>query len=373
MTTRDDGSLAKAPGCLHLADRGVLPTEARGGAKKERIMTRQLFDIPISLTGSRLSRRRVVQLVAGGTAAGLGGVLAGPGRFVAAQATSTTDLSIYPEATITAEGDMSAGYAFGVPDSLPTGYVKITLDNKSTDADHHAMFMRPHEGVTPEDFIDKAISASNPGEVAQMATSIGGPGSIAPGETATVIMNLEEGPYVLICEIPAPDGTPHYKMGMIQQVDAKPGDNPVTIAPTAETTVDLVDFAFDNLPSTVDTGQHVWEVHNSGSESHEMAIYQLAPGVTDEQVLGMLSASEAPAGSPEAGAATPSAASPAAGAQAGPPFVGVAGTAPMDPGNTVWPVLDLEAGDYVSVCFIPDPKTGKPHFLLGMFQGFSVK
>jgi len=94
----------------------------------------------------------------------------------------------------------------------------------------------------------------------------------------------------------------------------------------------------------------------------------LAPGVTSEAVYQMLTASETPS-TPSASPATSSAAS----AQAGPPFTGVAGTAPMDPNHMVWPVLDLAAGEYVTICFIPDPKTGKPHFMLGMYADFTVK
>lgn len=316
-----------------------------------------------------LSRRDMVRIVAGGTALGLSGLLIGHRQFAMAQSTPmAADLSAYPDVTITAEGDMSAGYSFGVPDSLPTGYVKVTLQNKS-DADHHAMFLRPNKDVTADQLVEKIKAAKNPGEYAQMASSVGGPGSISVGQSSTVIMNLEEGSYVLICEIPGPDGTPHYLMGMVSQVEAKASGMPVTTAPTAETTVDLVDFSFKNLPATVTTGQHVWEVHNSGTEQHELAIFQLAPGVTGKMMYGMLAGSEAPAGSPAATAAVPS---PVA-AQAGPPFTDVAGAAPMDPDNTVWPVIDLQPGDYTAVCFIPDPKTGKPHFMLGMFMEFSVK
>ncbi|HWV24096.1 MAG TPA: hypothetical protein VNZ58_07890 [Thermomicrobiales bacterium] len=334
-------------------------------------MTQHPFVPASRLFDARLSRRHLVELVAGGTALGLSGALLGPGRFVAAQATPPADLSIYPEVTITAEGDMSQGYSFGVPDSLPTGYVKITLDNKSEDADHHAMFLRPNDGVTADQLVEKIKASTNPGEFVQMAVSVGGPGSVSAGQSSTVIMNLEEGSYVLICEVPASDGTPHYLMGMVAQVEAKASGTPVTTAPTAETTVDLVDFAFDNLPTTVTTGQHIWEVHNSGTEEHEIAIFQLAPGITGKMMYGMLAASEAPAGTPAATAAA-AAPSPAA-AQSGPPFIDVAGAAPMDPDNTNWVVIDLQPGDYTTVCFVPDPKTGKPHFMLGMFAEFSVQ
>jgi hypothetical protein len=33
---------------------------------------------------------------------------------------------------------------------------------------------------------------------------------------------------------------------------------------------------------------------------------------------------------------------------------------------------DAGAGDYKLVCFLPDPKTGKPHVQLGMKQSFTV-
>lgn len=318
---------------------------------------------------ARSSRRQVVKWIAGGTAIALSGVLASPARFAAAQATPTNDISAYPEVTITAENAASGdGYTFGTPDSFPTGYVKVTLVNNSTDADHHAIFMRTHRDVTPDDFIEKAIGSSNPGEFASMATSIGGPGSIGPGQSATVIMNLEEGLYVLTCEIPGPDGTPHYKMGMITEVDAKPDGTPVTTPPEAETMVDLADFEFDGLPDTLPAGQHIWQVHNKGPEPHEMAVNLLASDITPEALYHMLAASEAPA-TPGATAA----ASPPASTMTGPPFTGVAGTAPMDPDQTIWAVLDLTAGEYATICFIPDPKTGKPHFMLGMYDDFTVK
>jgi hypothetical protein len=316
-----------------------------------------------NISETDLSRRQVLKLITGGAALGLSGVLVGHGRLVMAQGTPATTAS-YPSVSITAEND-GDGYKFGVPDSFPTGYVAVTLVNKS-DTDHHAMFMKMNSDVTTDHFIETATTAPDPGALAPLAVSIGGPGSIGPGQQATVIMNLEEGPYVLICEIPGPDGVPHYKMGMITAIDAAPAGTPVTTAPVGETTVDLVDFAFDGLPATLTTGQHIWEVTDTGKQQHELAIMLLSAGVTADAALGILSSSEAPA-TPGAAAATP-----AAPATAGPPFVSVAGAAPMSPGQTVWPVLNLAAGDYLTVCFIPDPATGKPHFMLGMSAAFTV-
>ena len=32
----------------------------------------------------------------------------------------------------------------------------------------------------------------------------------------------------------------------------------------------------------------------------------------------------------------------------------------------------LQPGNYVAVCFVPDAKTGKPHYMLGMISSFTV-
>ncbi len=321
-------------------------------------------DTPLPLAQAALSRRQLMKLIGGGAALGLSSVVVGTRRFAMAQGTPAPALADYPSVSVIAEAE-GEGYKFGVPDSFPTGYVAVTLVNKS-DADHHAMFMKMNPDVTTDQFIETAKSAPNAGALAPLAISIGGPGSISAGQQSTVIMELDEGPYVLICEVPGPDGTPHYKMGMIEAIEAAPAGTPVTTAPIAETTVDLVDFAFEGLPPTLTTEQHIWEVKDTGKQPHEMAIMLLSPGVTADMALGMLS-SEGSGATPAAGSA-----SPAAPALTGPPFISVAGAAPMSPGQMVWPVLNLAAGDYVTACFIPDPETGKPHFALGMFSEFTV-
>jgi hypothetical protein len=55
-----------------------------------------------------------------------------------------------------------------------------------------------------------------------------------------------------------------------------------------------------------------------------------------------------------------------------PPFAMIAGVAPMSPGNTNYLMLDLQAGNYITLCFVPDMATGMPHFMMGMIAGFTV-
>lgn len=333
-----------------------------------------------------LSRRRLTKMMAAGTALGVAGGLAGSRQLTFAQATpvaspAASALDVFPQVTIVAEDATSGtGYTFGAPSSLPTGFVRVTLVNSSTNSDHHAMFMRPNEGVTPDQFMATAKSTANLGALLAQAKSIGGPGSVSPGQNTTVILNLEEGPYVLICAIPDANGMPHYQMGMMTTIQATASGQPVTTPPTADASVDLADFKFDGLQATVPTGQHIWKVTDTGQQLHEMAIFALASGVSADQFKAMLSTTEAPA---TPGAATPmvmpspvAMASPAAAATpvAGPPpAIDVAGVAPMNPGETNYFVADFDPGNYAAACFVPDPATGKPHFMLGMFMGFTVQ
>jgi len=42
-------------------------------------------------------------------------------------------------------------------------------------------------------------------------------------------------------------------------------------------------------------------------------------------------------------------------------------------GGKMWASVTMEPGDYTFVCFLQDPKTGKPHVKLGMKKSFTVK
>jgi uncharacterized cupredoxin-like copper-binding protein len=179
---------------------------------------------------------------------------------------------------------------------------------------------------------------------------------------------------------------------MVAPLEVTEGANTAE-APEADGTISLVEMAFDGLPSEVAAGSYTWEVVNNGAQLHEIGVLKLAPGVTPDMFMAMMTAP------PDAGAATPGAdamgdhdmatpgggeamgaASPeAAGASGeagaameGPPFELIAGAAPMSPGATNYFEIDLEAGEYVAICFVPDVETGMPHFMMGMIAGFTV-
>lgn len=102
-----------------------------------------------------------------------------------------------------------------------------------------------------------------------------------------------------------------------------------------------------------------------------MVIGQMQPGVIFDtlQEIFLAGPPGAPPASPvDAGQATP-VATPVAGP---PPYISVAGTAPMSPGQTNYLVLDLVAGEHFAICLVPDPESGTPDFALGMMAPFTV-
>jgi hypothetical protein len=56
-----------------------------------------------------------------------------------------------------------------------------------------------------------------------------------------------------------------------------------------------------------------------------------------------------------------------------PPFANVGGFQAITPGETGWLNLDLTPGEYVALCYVPDPASGHAHLELGMVMPFRVK
>jgi hypothetical protein len=377
--------------------------------------------------GRRVTRRQAM-LVAGAAA----GAFALPASFRVANAQDATPTAVtgpdYPETIITA-----VDYAFGLPATIPGGWNRITMRNAG-EMEHHAMLMALPAGSTWEAFMEAAEATVADFETTGMVdygplllagASYGGPGSVGPDYESSVVLYLDPGEFAVVCAIPAPDGMPHYQLGMMARVTVTdPPADAITTPPEADAIVELVDFAFSGLPADLPAGPTVWQVTNSGAQVHEIVVLELLEGIDPATALAMLSAPPAGAENAmlqmdeESGQATPAAAlddaaatpmtggamaTPAAGMDAatpmtgeesatpmtgmemeqsgmtgemaaagGPPFRLVAGVAPMNPGATNWMEFDLESGDYLAICFIPDPESGMPHFLMGMAQPFTV-
>jgi hypothetical protein len=303
----------------------------------------RLLDLPVS---RRTTLRAAVAL-------GLGGQLVAGGI----RAASAQDAE-YPELTLVA-----TEYAFDMPATAESGFTRLTLDNQGA-ADHHAMFFRINDDATPDDF-QQAMMTGDPFAVLQVAASHGGP-MADPGGKGSVILDLTPGMYMVVCLIPDEEGTPHAAHGMVAPLEVTEGASEA-VAPETSAAVSLVEMSFEGLPAEATAGAVTWEVTNNGEQVHEMYVARLMPGMTFDMLMSIMM-SEGESATPMAMEATP-AASPAA---MGPPFVGIGGIAPMSPGMTNYAELVLEPGEHFAICFVPDPETGMPHYMMGMVAPFTV-
>jgi hypothetical protein len=279
----------------------------------------------------------------------------------------------YPTVAFTARD-----YAFiDLPASVPGGLTRLSMTQEGP-SDHHAMFMRLNEGATADDFMT-ALQAGDFGAILGAATSLGGPNASAVGTTTNVIVDLTPGQYMVVCLVPDEEtGMPHAAMGMLTPMEVTEA-GAAAEPPESDVAIDLVEFAFQGLSSEMAAGKHTWAITDTGEQLHELVVYKMAEGVPYSVAESIFLAP--PAASPEASpegmeempgeVASPVAeSSPVAG---GPlPFVGIGGVAPMNPGLTNYLEIDLTAGDYFAICFVPDFETGAPHFALGMIMPFTV-
>ena len=141
------------------------------------------------------------------------------------------------------------------------------------------------------------------------------------------------------------------------------GDNFVTVSRVAvdecaDTTIDVTasDYAFDGIPEETDAGIVGVNFENTGQELHELVVFAKGPDAGDATFDELLELGEEEAEGKLL--------------EKGGSFA--------EPGQTSPGLFELEAGDYVAVCFIPEGTTGDaegqgpPHFTKGMKTEFTV-
>ena len=247
-------------------------------------------------------------------------------------------------------------FAFEVDGSdFVRGTNTITFENTGTQT-HHLQLVQigPH---TLEEALAGAAALGAGEEPPDWFIPRGGVGQLAPGESASITDSFAPGNYALLCFVPdIADGVPHLAKGMAALITIAGDQNDADI-PEADFTVSGVDsgdgssYGFEGVTS-VDAGEVTVRFRNGGSELHEANLFKLAPGFTVEQLVGALTAEGPPPAGP-------------------PPFTPVGALQAMLPGSSQTATLDLEAGTYVFICFVPNPQ-GVPHFALGMVQELTV-
>jgi hypothetical protein len=240
-------------------------------------------------------------------------------------------------------------FAFDVPSEIPAGLTTFRLRNEGPDL-HHVYLIKLAQGKTMAQLFE---AMKTPGPFPAWATPVGGPNTPRPGGgEANATLDLAPGNYAMICVIPAPDGVPHVMKGMAKEVKvtapiARPASR--TIAPKGDITMTLNNygFAFDQ---PLRAGKQVVTVRNGADQPHEVFIARLAPGKTVRDLLAWVEKPNGP-----------------------PPGEPMGGTTDIPVGSWNSIGLDLPAGEYALICFSPDQKDGKPHFMHGMTRQITVK
>ena len=130
---------------------------------------------------------------------------------------------------------------------------------------------------------------------------------------------------------------------------SRPADD-AALAPQGANVVDVMamDYSF-NMPDTLPAGYTTFRLMSHGQEFHEVQLIRLEEGKTMADFVALTPTEDPPAW-----------------------VVLYGGTAPppMD-GTPVESTLDLPAGRYLAVCFVPSPD-GTPHMAKGMVKEFVV-
>ena len=282
---------------------------------------------------------------------------AAPSASAAASAAASAPASAAPSAGGAAGTLAVTGkeFAFDLPASVPAGVTAITLTNAGQE-EHQAQLVKINAGKSMPDLL-AALQNPDPTAALSMITLAGGPNGVAPGASGTATVALEPGAYAFLCFISSPDGVPHLAKGMVAPLEVT-GTATTTQLPPGDAALTLKDFSFDL--ATLSTGKHTVTVKNEGPQPHEATIIKLNDGVTVDTIRAMAAATPAPSGASAAPAGPP-------------PWTDVGGLTGIAPGTTANLEVDLPAGNYAWICFVPDPATGKAHFELGMVNSLTIQ
>ncbi len=241
----------------------------------------------------------------------------------------------------------------GMPDSVTSGryLVKVSGPEPTEMGASGAIFLQLPEGVTPEQAYEDTQAAGDNPPPWFLDAHFGGGVSLDQGTESWSVIDLTPGTWI----VTTPYGT---TLGV--QFEAT-GDMPADIpAPEANVNVELMEMNIHVSDGAFIVGENVVTAMNIGATLHELNISKIPDGTTKEQVdqlFQILMSGATPAtGDIQESDAVPVATLPQISSQ-------VSATSPVS----------LEAGTYLLACWIPDPETGMPHAMMGMYDVIEVK
>jgi uncharacterized cupredoxin-like copper-binding protein len=141
---------------------------------------------------------------------------------------------------------------------------------------------------------------------------------------------------------------PHIAKGMMKPLTVTPVANANMTEPTADVTMTLSDYAFA-FSKPLAPGRQMIKVENVAAQPHEVVLVQLDSGKTLEDLGKWVQDFKGP-----------------------PPGKPLGGIPAFMPGKNTYFEVNLTPGTYGLICFVPDAKDRKPHFMHGMSQQITV-
>jgi plastocyanin len=229
------------------------------------------------------------------------------------------------------------------PESVEAGVVEIELQNDG-ERDHNVQLLRFDEGHDAQEALKAGNAWGDGGKpLPEWVHLAGGTGTVAGGESAKTTVELEPGTYAALdLEAEGPDGPVFAEF----EVTGEGGGE----TPSADATIEATEyeFAFEGLQA----GANTVAFENAGEQPHHVAAVAMAEGATIDDVKKFF---ETEKGRPPIDDSKSF------------------DTAVIDGGGTQVVELDIEAGKYAVLCFVPDREGGPPHAARGMISEVEVK
>jgi hypothetical protein len=227
---------------------------------------------------------------------------------------------------------------FDLPKSVEGGVVEIRFTS-SVEGEHGAQLVRV-DGNHP---IDEALAAADRWGgrgrgLPEWLFIAGGTPDVAKGESSTVTQELEPGRY-LVADV---------NTGASAELEVTGGAAGGEL-PAAKGTITATEYAFET--DGLQAGRNTVTFDNAGQEPHLVVASALRPGKTAADAKRFFET------------------------ESGPPPVDDSrtfSTAVVEGGVKQAVELDLEAGRYVLICFVPDREGGPPHVAKGMISEATV-
>ena len=244
-----------------------------------------------------------------------------------------------------------ADYSYSdVPATVTGGAVTVTANEQRPTEEHQATILRLNDGVTLQQALGDFAADPNKGFCRRSSSSA----ARTPRRPARRSRRRRTLPgWQLRVRVPDPRHRRHPARGEGHaRRRSRSPSRPARPRQRRRNDGEIVTNEYSFTDPGRLLGKGTFEIVNQGEQNHEMAVYKIAEGKTARRRAGVLLVDEPPAGPP--------------------PITPSGGISAAAPGTSMLSTLDLSSGNYVMMCFLPDVKTGAPHFTLGMIQAFTV-